>query len=225
MTSVRSRDKTWFLMRRGGQQYRVEAPGEFGEEAVQEALLSLGAVNSLESAEGAIRDVYSSCFTNVTDIVLYLLRSEPGELTSADGLAGAVHSVPGTGITGSCLERRRGDVVQSISEDDPICGLLEGETLPLRDNRRVVCSVVKQPNGDRVSCLVVIVCDCPTEAELQRLALVERHVSIEPLIHCLMCPHPLFHASFLKKKEHKPIPKQNTLPSESFEKLLWKYSV
>ncbi|XP_030836785.1 uncharacterized protein LOC105436685 isoform X1 [Strongylocentrotus purpuratus] len=150
------RDKTWFLMRRGGNQYRVGAPGDFAEEALQEALLALGAANSLSEAEVAIRETYGCCFTDVTDLILYLLSNRTGLLASIDGLAGACHNVPKTGITGVCLDQRQGDILHTLAEDDPVCGLLQGASLPLSENKRVVCSTVTEREGDTVVCLAVV---------------------------------------------------------------------
>ncbi|XP_041465618.1 uncharacterized protein LOC121416164 isoform X1 [Lytechinus variegatus] len=151
------RDKTWFLMRRGDdQRYRVGAPGDLGEEALQEALLALVAANNLSEAETAIKETYGCCFTNMMDLILYLQSSRTEQLTSKDGLAGALHNVPKTGITGICVEQKHGDILHILAEDDPICGLLQGTTLPLSQNKRVVCSTVTEEEGNAVVCLAVV---------------------------------------------------------------------
>ncbi|XP_072040960.1 cGMP-dependent 3',5'-cyclic phosphodiesterase-like isoform X4 [Amphiura filiformis] len=155
------------------------AQESLSEEAVQEALLRLTGVTDFNSLREAIRDAVGCTLPGLGDLVIYIQDLSSGvDLISTDGLAGAQHILPKTGIAGKCLDKRNRLLVNGLSADDPLSGLLSNSSSPLPANKKVLCSPVIDKENQRIVCVMVAVCDNPSSAHEKCFSLLEKHVAV-----------------------------------------------
>ncbi|KAJ8028821.1 cGMP-dependent 3',5'-cyclic phosphodiesterase [Holothuria leucospilota] len=167
------RDTASYLMGRKGD---AETLGD-ADDPFQDALIALTKATGLSEIFGIISNGLEVSLSNVTDVVVYILDPWTNLLTSCDGLAGASHTLPYSGLAGKLRETRSRSQSRGLDEEDPLWGLLASGRGILPHNRTVVCSPIIEFGSDRLLCSLLVVCDVLSTDNEKKLNLFERHIS------------------------------------------------
>ncbi|XP_074649762.1 cGMP-dependent 3',5'-cyclic phosphodiesterase-like isoform X2 [Tubulanus polymorphus] len=145
------------------------------EERIQDAILRLSGVVTLDELRSAIKDAIKLALPEVTEVVLYLLNPATHELVSSDGLT---HTLPKDGVLADVLKKRQLELYEGIDASDPLSGLFKTSTGSLNPSKTVVCAPVIEKENDRVIAVILSICSHLNDADRRHLEFVQKQLAV-----------------------------------------------